>query len=318
MPNGSSGQNPAGDTNERLLPVNQNVVRQGSKTDTSQESTSTSNLAKDVHWVTHAGFWSQVGLGIIGIVALWIYYGQLKEMRKATQATQDAVGVASRTLSETQTSNAAQRVLAERDREDADKIAKDNSESSRKAIQSTIDNFHNDQRAWIGCTVQSGVPQIEGDHIKSFKVNFICLNTGKTPAIDFIHQVSLGYSSHPETFKPSFTGGQTIKAGTIKSVSTFFPGSQYRDSEEFPEQMFSVVVITPKTTLPVTPQMLDDPSIGLFAYGRVCYKDIFRRPHWLRFCNFYDNAAKSWPSCEKYNELDTDQTANDEDCISNQ
>ena len=29
-------------------------------------------LATDVHWVTHATFWSQIGLGLIGIVALVI------------------------------------------------------------------------------------------------------------------------------------------------------------------------------------------------------------------------------------------------------
>ncbi len=38
-------------------------------------------LAKDVHWTTHATFWSQVGLGLIGVVALWIYHGQLTAMQ---------------------------------------------------------------------------------------------------------------------------------------------------------------------------------------------------------------------------------------------
>jgi hypothetical protein len=38
-------------------------------------------LEKDVHWTTHATLWSQVGLALIGLVALWIYHGQLTAMQ---------------------------------------------------------------------------------------------------------------------------------------------------------------------------------------------------------------------------------------------
>ena len=48
---------------------------------TQQEVETTKRLAKDVHWITHATFWSQVGLGIIGLIALWIYHGQLVAMQ---------------------------------------------------------------------------------------------------------------------------------------------------------------------------------------------------------------------------------------------
>jgi hypothetical protein len=36
-----------------------------------------------VHWVHHGSFWSQIALGLIGIVALVIYYCQLQTTRRA-------------------------------------------------------------------------------------------------------------------------------------------------------------------------------------------------------------------------------------------
>ena len=41
----------------------------------------TDNLCQEVHWVHRATFWSQVGLGVIGIAALIIYGCQLGVMR---------------------------------------------------------------------------------------------------------------------------------------------------------------------------------------------------------------------------------------------
>jgi hypothetical protein len=37
---------------------------------------------KEVHWIQHATFWSQVVLGLIGLGALLIYHGQLDVMRR--------------------------------------------------------------------------------------------------------------------------------------------------------------------------------------------------------------------------------------------
>jgi len=55
-------------------------------------------LATEVHWIQHATFWSQIGLGVIGIAALCIYYGQLCEMKKATIAATAATKIASQSL----------------------------------------------------------------------------------------------------------------------------------------------------------------------------------------------------------------------------
>src|SRR5579864_6107322 len=56
---------------------NQSVVAQGRQDNPSQESGNSSEIAKELHWVHHATFWTQVGLGLIAICALWIYHKQL-------------------------------------------------------------------------------------------------------------------------------------------------------------------------------------------------------------------------------------------------
>ena len=78
-------------------------------------------------------------------------------MSKATKATQDAVCVASRTLAETVRSNKAQEAL------------------SSQSLNATLDNFRQEQRAWISVKDPQIVPS--GILVR-------LENTGHTPAID--------------------------------------------------------------------------------------------------------------------------------------
>jgi hypothetical protein len=49
--------------------------------DSQQNTEGDGQIVKELHWVHHATFWTQVGLGIIGITALFIYGCQLQVMR---------------------------------------------------------------------------------------------------------------------------------------------------------------------------------------------------------------------------------------------
>ncbi len=51
-------------------------------------------LAREFRWVEFAQIASNVTLAVVGIIALCIYNGQLKEMRKSTKAAQDAADAA--------------------------------------------------------------------------------------------------------------------------------------------------------------------------------------------------------------------------------
>jgi hypothetical protein len=79
---------------------------------------------------------------LVSVVIACIYYGQMKEMRIATEETRNAVKVARDTLTETQLNNARQATLSEQNRASAEKAAKD-------SLQATIENFHQEHRAYL-------------------------------------------------------------------------------------------------------------------------------------------------------------------------
>src|ERR1035441_7779148 len=87
MPDETSGQPPTGDTNKptpaQPIPstIEQGIMGQGGHDNTNQKPTDTTSLAKDIHWIHHATLWSQIGLGLIGLGALYIYNGQLSVMK---------------------------------------------------------------------------------------------------------------------------------------------------------------------------------------------------------------------------------------------
>jgi hypothetical protein len=64
--------------------------------DTGREQNVNTELAREFRWVEVARIASNVVLAVVGIVALCIYYGQLSEMRKSSQASQDAAHAAER------------------------------------------------------------------------------------------------------------------------------------------------------------------------------------------------------------------------------
>lgn len=81
-------------TNPTTSPTQEGVTRKDCDHDSAEDHNDSSNLSKEVHWIQHATFWSQIGLGLIGLCALFIYYDQLKQMTVATLATQAAAKAA--------------------------------------------------------------------------------------------------------------------------------------------------------------------------------------------------------------------------------
>ncbi len=96
---------------------------------------------------------------------------QWEEMRAATKfsglsasAAAESVNVLRDTLSETRKNGATQEDL------------------SRRSLKGSIDNFRQDQRAWVGISSYEVSPIIEGMPI-DFKIRLT--NSGKTPALHF-------------------------------------------------------------------------------------------------------------------------------------
>ncbi len=120
----------------------------------------------------------------IGAGAAW-YQGHVA--RLAAKASQDAAdaagkaaGAAAGTLTETIANNVRQEGLAEQARKDAIAAANASNAQSVNALQATIDNFRQEQRAWIAPkNAYFTMPPDSTDPIK-FEIQYV--NVGKQPA----------------------------------------------------------------------------------------------------------------------------------------
>jgi hypothetical protein len=165
--------------------------------------------------------------------------------------------------------------------EDARKSSERN---STNALQATIDNFHQDQRAWVGIESIDAFNLAPTD---SFKIVFRTRNSGRTPALK-MHSLAILHSlPGSEKFAPDI--GAT-PGDAINSNSTDAPnGTGY----------------IPTPSYPLTQKQIDAIKSGVFrlyAYGRIDYTDIYGRPHTTTFCRVIlpSNEAEG---CETYNDM---------------
>lgn len=190
MPDEKDGQNPTGNPyTQPLAPlppeatIEQRIMALEAKVASQQKEEPSAEILGDVKTAE----WWLIGINgallIATIVIACIYYGQLQQMRIATGLTGDAVKVARDTLTETQSSNTRQAALT-------DQARKSSEEGSKRSLQAAIDQFRQDQRAWVSIgaveTVGKIVPiadQLSFGYFLFPPVNIQITNTGKTPAL---------------------------------------------------------------------------------------------------------------------------------------
>lgn len=183
-------------------------------------------------------------------------------------AARDAVAVASRTLDETQTSNARQ------------------AESNRVSLNATIDNFHLDQRAWVGVDNIVGAP-VKG---QPFVITTYVKNTGKTPAMNVHAWKHVAPLARMPNVASDCRGG--LASGPTKSNAFLNPGGTY------------LLVLNPSHGQPLPQELKEALTAGnsLYVYGCLTYDDVFKSPHWLTYCSFWDEKSNGYDPCEKYND----------------
>jgi hypothetical protein len=184
---------------------------------------------------------------------------------KSANAARDAVAVASRTLCETQRSNAAQQV------------------ANSTTLKTTIDNFHQEQRAWVGTAYFNGFPEL--NEVLRTKVGI--KNTGRTPARNVIaYQVfdplSIGQ-------KLTFTNE---KKATPERMATINPEVV---DESMMDQIYGKKVDQPH---------LDSFSkYDVYVHGKITYLDIFGVSHWTTYCvQMLLTPPKTYKFCDEHND----------------
>lgn len=155
--------------------------------------------------------------------------------------------------------------------------------------------FALDQRAWVTAEAIENTPSAGCEFIPSVKIR----NTGKTPALQLEGSLRL----------------LSLKRGQGISVTPSDPPYR-RDPNSAQSKAvlpagghvyLSTPVLDPNTNLPliVTADMSDRYRNGdevLYVVGYVTYNDIFKKPHWLKFCGKY--AENQWAFCNEFSGMD--------------
>jgi hypothetical protein len=230
------------------------------------------------------------GLLVVGTFSgLAIGIWQASISQRAANAAKDAVDVASRTLAETQTSNARQAELTEKARVSSE-------ESSKQAFQATIDNFHHEQRAWVG-PIEMGInePPI---HVGSRLVATIVLtNSGKTPALNVSTLAAIAFWDKRLPVDPHFKIDNTDQP----SNSVIQPGMK--------ETITTLPISSPLNSGAgvVGTNDLAEIESGesiVYVFGRITYRDVFQKEHRTTFCGFLNRNLTTLRACKTYNQAD--------------
>jgi hypothetical protein len=179
------GREPEGEPTPRpprQPPGNQNPPAPPAEGDTNDNGDEAEQLRE-----IKAGERILIGIGIATILVnlgIWhTYSGQLDQMRIATEAATRAANAASDSL-ELNQGNFDRMMLRTIDQTAAQiqsaKAAKDAVAQAQKSLQGTVDNFHQEQRPWVGLSPTRIAPT----GVISYSNDIYVINTGKTPALN--------------------------------------------------------------------------------------------------------------------------------------
>jgi hypothetical protein len=142
-----------------------------------------------------------------------------------------------------------------------------------KTLKHAIDTSHLDQQAWVSV---SGVELAEAPKAGE-KILFIIKmqNTGRTPALRVSNRIRFSTTA-PETLDDFIYASKEEEGRVVPpgdgTFSTFFYVPDEKKDEALTEEQ--VASIMNRTT-------------SLYLYGVVLYEDIFKAPHFTRFCGVY-------------------------------
>jgi hypothetical protein len=226
---------------------------------------SKSDALDDRHYQNKSLLVSSLTLFSVLIYSVLVYF-QWREMIAATGATQDAVHE-----------------------------ARLNRQQAQKSLDAAIDQFHLDQRAWVGLVEGSparfkdgnaSVYVKEGENTQFF---FLVGNSGKTPALKTTFKITAAVLASDAPFVAKYE--KPVSAPTVGVVQ---PGVKF-----------------PLNTLPsrgiATKEHIDALKSGkwiYYIYGIISYEDVFERKHQTSFCVYLTPSLDQMLSCGSYNSAD--------------
>lgn len=299
MPEETGGGDPPGKSPADPMSINQRQVT-GGATNAQQEVETASHLAKDGHWITHATFWIQVGLGIIGLFALWIYHGQLvamqgqlDEMRRSgeqsTEQTWSAIGNINWMA---RSADWSQKV--------SQQGIESNARQSQASLQATVNQFRQEQRAWIGA---GDVTPGDWGPKTGFPIEITFVNSGKTPAknVSFSERFICSQAPIKGPLKPEIKKLVQYASADIAPQGTahrFLGLEATLSNTDKPDQILGNEQVA---------SYYDDITQGrriLYYFGILKYTDAFGNSRQTTYCIYIQNPkSKTTAYCDEFNRI---------------
>lgn len=164
--------------------------------------------------------------------------------------------------------------------------AKISRRQTNEALKASIDQFHLDQRAWVGPTGHTTLIISEGEKLA---YSIIIQNSGKTPALKMHTNIS----------------GNSVAKGTPFTFS-YEPPNTIRSESVLQPNATSFLAPEGKTS--ITQGNINALKSGdyiLYFYGRIDYRDVFgEKIHITTFCQYVMPDLKTVNNCSVYNTAD--------------
>ena len=175
--------------------------------------------------------------------------------------------------------------------------AKTQASNSERALRATIDNFHLEQRAWVGPT-EATDPQFTVDgkpeYVRAGEKTILgvyIVNSGKTPAKKMRTRTNMKAMKKSDHFFADYPPAPP-NAEIVKGVSVLQPGMR-------------IALRSLPTGVPLTAEHILGFSSGewiLYFYGDIRYQDVFGNSHVTTFCVELGRDLSSLHQCATYND----------------
>lgn len=243
------------------------------------------------------------------VICFYTYYARQQsiEMLKATDAAKTSAGAAQRaaTIAENtfnQNKDFAGHTLEQMNRQteamqDSANSTKEALAQNKKVLDTTVQQFRLEQRAWVGFVSALPPEYKEGDkdvYVKDgqpLRAGVSIINSGKTPALNVHAVAAMSYWKSDDEFTP------------VYKIANMLGGP-------------STSVIQPDNTISITtPSFPEKGGINkadvdniisgrwtVYISGYITYDDVFREHHRTKFCCFLDRGLRSFHNFKNYNE----------------
>lgn len=154
---------------------------------------------------------------------------------------------------------------------------------AERSLKATIDQFHLDQRAWLGVDSVSGLPKLNED----FVIDVVVKNTGKTPAMKVSFLIT--YRALKKSERLAFKHGSVHAE---QSNAMLPPNSIYHANPPIPADKVKQGDL----------DLIKKGDVTIYVYADGTFEDVFSCRHWIQFCYFLTTNGKNWVACKSHND----------------